>query len=149
NAGALRVGAFRMFMFVALFVATLYLIQSRRLEGPIRGVLLVAIIAIDLWTIARQYWIFSEPAARLYAGDATIEYLKKQKEPGRVLAIQTAPTPTVNDPNLTDDGLMVHRIRSVTGYHGNELGRYQLLGDAANGWRQVGNPSFWRLMNVR
>jgi hypothetical protein len=50
---------------------------------------------------------------------------------------------------------MVHRIRSVVGYHGNELGRYLKLTGWSDGqegadWpRQVGNPNFWRLLNVR
>jgi hypothetical protein len=45
---------------------------------------------------------------------------------------------------------MVHRIRSVTGYHGNELGRY----DALTGWdadwpRNLGSPNLRRLLNIR
>jgi hypothetical protein len=151
NEGALRVGAFRMFVFVALAVTTLYLIQTRRLPGRMRGALLVAVMAVDLWSIARIYWIFSEPAARLYAGDATTDYVQEHQksEPGRVLGFPSAPGVAVNDPNLTDAGLMIHRIRTPLGYHGNELGRYQLLGDHANGWRSIGNPNFWKLMNVR
>jgi hypothetical protein len=53
---------------------------------------------------------------------------------------------------------MAHRIRSVVGYHGNELGRYLTLtgwseGGAQPGdwpWpRQLGNPNFWRLANIQ
>ena len=44
---------------------------------------------------------------------------------------------------------MSHRVRNVLGYHGNELGRYQLLGGFAEQWRQLVNPNFWHLMNVR
>jgi hypothetical protein len=46
---------------------------------------------------------------------------------------------------------MVHRIRSITGYHGNELGRYQLLsrprrqGDPP----PTATPTFWRHENTR
>ena len=44
---------------------------------------------------------------------------------------------------------MVHRVRTVLGYHGNELGRFQVLGGQAEGWRQIVNPNFWQLMNIK
>ena len=50
-------------------------------------------------------------------------------------------------------GLMVHGIRSVTGYHGNEIGRYQKLersGVGPNGTTPaVLSPTFWRHENTR
>jgi hypothetical protein len=55
------------------------------------------------------------------------------------------------DPSYAGDALMVHRVRLVEGYHGNELGRYQRLasreriGDYGNSL----NPAFWRLVNAR
>ena len=44
-----------------------------------------AIVAIDLWSVEREYWMFSPPASVLYASDPAIELLKKQSEPGRVV----------------------------------------------------------------
>lgn len=151
NSGELQAGAFRMFVFGALMVATLFMIQTRRLSRDMRGALLAGVIAVDLWSVARLYWSFSEPAAKLYAVDPTIEAIQKatSAEPGRVLALQLGPTQTVHDPYLSGDGLMTHRVRAVLGYHGNELGRYQRLGEMENQWRQIANPNFWRLMNVR
>jgi hypothetical protein len=50
-------------------------------------------------------------------------------------------------------GLMVHGIRSLTGYHGNEIGRYQRLESAGvgpNGQTQaLLSPMFWRHENTR
>jgi hypothetical protein len=44
---------------------------------------------------------------------------------------------------------MVHDVRSVLGYHGNQLGRYNgLLGLDEDG-RQIGNPNVWALTNAR
>jgi hypothetical protein len=44
---------------------------------------------------------------------------------------------------------MVHDVRSVLGYHGNQLGRYNgLLGLDEDG-RQIGNPNMWALTNAR
>lgn len=50
---------------------------------------------------------------------------------------------------LNYDGLMVHGISSVLGYHGNELGAYDRLAGKDEGFRQVANPNFWRLLNMR
>jgi hypothetical protein len=53
------------------------------------------------------------------------------------------------DPFLKYDALMSHRVRlSLKGYHGNELGRYQLLDGEASGNDQIGNPTFWALTNT-
>jgi hypothetical protein len=55
------------------------------------------------------------------------------------------------DPNYSGDALMVHGIRLIEGYHGNELGRYQRLasGEALGDYRNGLNPNFWRLTNTR
>ncbi|MEP7345051.1 MAG: hypothetical protein ABI877_07285, partial [Gemmatimonadaceae bacterium] len=110
NSGALQAGSFRMFVFAALMVVTLFMIQTKRLPRDMRGALLVAVLAVDLWSVARLYWTFSEPAAKLYASDPTIEEIKKStaQEPGRVLALQLAATQAVHDPFLWGDGLMIH-----------------------------------------
>ncbi|MBV6520969.1 MAG: hypothetical protein MNPFHGCM_01089 [Gemmatimonadaceae bacterium] len=151
NTGALQAGAFRMFVFAAFLFVTLFMVQTRRLSRDMRGVLLIGVIAIDLWSVARLYWSFSEPASKLYASDSILDEIVKstKNEPGRVLSLQLAPSQAVHDPYLWGDGLMVHRIRSVLGYHGNELGRFQQLGEKQNQWRQIANPNFWRLLNVR
>jgi len=51
----------------------------------------------------------------------------------------------------TGTGLMIHGIRSVTGYHGNEIGRYQTLMNTPlqGGIDPVFTPGFWRHENVR
>ncbi|MHB1313666.1 MAG: hypothetical protein ACYC3L_16730, partial [Gemmatimonadaceae bacterium] len=158
NARNVVVGAWRSFLFVALAAGVVLGLAKGRLRPSQAGIALALIVAADLWTIEKQYWMFSPPASKLYASDATIDYLKKLKEPTRVvaLAIPQGNPVTAHDPNLGTpggrvgggDGLMVHGIRSATGYHGNELGRYQLLGKADQGYSEVLNPSFWQLMNI-
>ena len=44
---------------------------------------------------------------------------------------------------------MVHGISVVLGYHGNQLASYDLLAGREEGYRQLGNPNFWRLANMR
>jgi hypothetical protein len=150
NAGAVTAGAWRSFLFVALAAGVI--IALGRGVGTARqvAIALPVLLAADLWSIERNYWQFSPPAAKLYASDATIDYLKRLAEPTRVavLAVPGGNPVASHDPQLLGDGLMVHGIRSVTGYHGNELGRYQQLGQKDEGYSARLNPSFWRLMNV-
>ena len=112
--------------------------------------MLAALVTVDGWSIARHYWRFMDRSNAIYASDPTIEYIKRQPVPGRVLALALdAEASAPHDPMLSGDGLMSHRVRQVLGYHGNELGRYQTLYGKENGIANVANPRFWQLMNVR
>jgi len=53
------------------------------------------------------------------------------------------------DPGLTGDGLMLHRVRNILGYHGNQLGRYDKLLHREEGYSQLANPNAWHLLNAR
>lgn len=150
NAGNVTVGAVRSLVFVLVTAAVLTALARGRLTARAAGIALSALLAVDGWSIARHYWRFMGPAERIYASDPAIDYIKKQPEPGRVLALALDPQSTApHDPMLSGDGLMSHRVRQVLGYHGNELGRYQVLYGHSDGMANVANPRFWQLMNVR
>jgi len=143
NAADVKVGALRSLLFVGLTCAAILLLMRRKIAPQIAGWALVALVVVDLWSIERFYWEFSEPAATLYKSDATIEFLKKVNQPFRVLTFAIDELPmAVNDPNLRFDGLMTHGVRVVSGYHGNELGRYDQLLQAAE------SPTGWALLNA-
>jgi hypothetical protein len=143
NAGAVMLGGWRSFCFVALAVGAAGAGLQRRIAPPAAAMLLCGIVGLDLWTVVRQYWKFSPAAAELYASDATIEYMKSQPQPGRVLPLALQ-DPYTRDPFLKGDALMVHEVRNAEGYHGNHLANYEsLMG------QRVGNPRFWQLANVR
>jgi len=144
NDGALRGGALRSTLFGAMALTCLFLLATGRIGRQAGGYLLAGVVAVDLWSVERLYWRFSPPAAETFASDSTIEYVKAQPEPGRVLPVFDRAHG--RDPFLAGDALMTHRIRSIFGYHGNELGRYQQL---AYGRGVIANPNFWHLMNVR
>jgi hypothetical protein len=148
---AVVIGAWRSFVFVALAAGLLLVAARRKLDARLLAWALAAIVALDLWSVDRHYWLFSERAAVLYGSDSATVYL--QKAPiGRVVVLPTnAPGIVVRDPNYAGDGLMVHDIRLVRGYHGNEVGRYQRLasGEAIGDYANTLNPNFWRLSNAR
>lgn len=158
NAAEVVVGAWRSFLFVALAAALLLARLRGALSARACGLALAGIVAADLWTIARQYWLFSPPARALYASDPAIDALRKESQPGRVVVLAQSDSGLVHpDPYYGTDGrgrgtgLMVHGIRSITGYHGNELGRYQSLSrtQRQGGPPPTTTPTFWRHENTR
>jgi hypothetical protein len=152
NNGAVVMGAWRSFLFVALAAGLVLAAQLRKIDARVMAWGLVAVVALDLWSIDRQYWLFSPRASVLYGTDPAIEYLKKAPV-GRVIAEPLADAGLAyHDPNFHYDGLMVHDIRLATGYHGNEIGRYRKLwGDEGSEryTQALLSPAFWRLANVR
>lgn len=138
NNGALIAGAFRAFVFVGLTAALILKGRELAARSSFRGAVLASLAvlcALDLWSINRQYWIFSPPASVLYASDPAIEYLRKLPQPARVIPILLA------EPRSTAEyigsGLMIHRVLNTFGYHGNELARYNTL----VGIEQGGGPN--------
>jgi Bacterial membrane protein YfhO len=103
----------------------------------------------DFWSIERRYWQFSAPASELYKTDAIIEHIKAQPEPGRVLSLLVQTPPSGRDPFLGGDAYMVHGLRLVTGYHGNQIGRYDKLYGAERQMQNLFNPVFWQVSNMK
>ena len=158
NRGELLLGAWRSFFFLAL--AALAVMGYLRGKVGIRALMIAlpAIIAIDLWSIERKYWLFTPPARVQFASDPAIDLLKREKEPGRVLVralgaegVSTSDPYFGRDGSGTGTGFMVHGIRSLTGYHGNELGRYQQIQKAQiiKNAPAIMSPTFWRHENAR
>ncbi|MDQ2766790.1 MAG: hypothetical protein M3Y30_06500 [Gemmatimonadota bacterium] len=148
GASALVMGSLRSFLAAAATLGVLFALLAGKLKPVAAAWALAAVVALDLWSIERMYWQFSPPAAQLYASDAIIDAIAATKEPARVLALQLTPqTDARRDPYLSTEsnGLMVHGIRQVVGYHGNSLGRYN---DLIEG-RQLVDPQLWHLLNVR
>lgn len=158
NGAEVILGAWRSFLFVALAVGALLWYARTRASVALVGAALALIVALDLWSVEREYWEFSPPASVLYATDPAVEMLKKEARPGRVLVVARGDSGlAASDPYFGGDGqgrgtgLMVHGIRSVTGYHGNEIGRYQTLMNMSlpSGAPALLSPTFWRHENVR
>ncbi len=149
NATNVVTGAWRSAAFVFGTIGVMLAIARGRLRGANAGWILTAVVALDLWSVERHYWKFSAPASELYAEDDIIRFIKKQPEPGRVIALPLGENMAPHDPFVLGDALMHHDIRGVLGYHGNELGRYQELYGKNEGFQSVANPNFWSLVNAR
>jgi hypothetical protein len=152
NNTAVILGAWRSCIVVAAAAGVVWALAQGRITARIAGWAIVALVALDLFSVEKQYWIFSPRASVLYASDPAIEFIKSQPQPGRVLSFPLADTPG-RDAMLEGDGLMVHDVRQALGYHGNEIGRYQSLAgkSSTTGYdpRIFLSPAFWRQENVR
>ncbi|HJQ52512.1 MAG TPA: hypothetical protein VJ825_01600 [Gemmatimonadaceae bacterium] len=126
NRGALFLGAWRSFAFVVMMFAVWYAFTRNTLSIRVAAWALAFLLAIDLWSIERLYWMFSAPAKTIYASDAIVDILKREPQPTRVLAFPVRQT-RGPDAFLGGDALMSHGVREVLGYHGNQIGRYNEL----------------------
>ncbi|MCU0626962.1 MAG: YfhO family protein, partial [Gemmatimonadaceae bacterium] len=153
NATHVMTGTLRAMAFLALTLALLWSVGAGKLRPALASWALVAIIVVDQATVLNRYWLFSEKASVIYAPDATIAHVRQATatEPGRVLALPMGDGLVARDAMLTGSGLMAARVRSVTGYHGNELARYQALvgGEAELANLLDGNPNVQQLLNMR
>jgi hypothetical protein len=153
NAASLSAGALRSFAFVLITVGLLWALGTRRIAPNVGTWLILGTVLVDLWSVERSYWLFSPRASRLYAPDDVIEYLARQQQPGRVIALPLSDAIAPADPYVRPggqaNGLMSHDVRTVLGYHGNQLGRYDRLLGVEEGGRQIVNPNFWALTNTR
>ncbi|MEO7368856.1 MAG: hypothetical protein ABIZ36_12930, partial [Gemmatimonadaceae bacterium] len=148
NADKVISGALRSFGFVTLVVAVIAVYKKGKLSMAVAGWAIAAIAAVDSWTIMKHYWIFSEPASVTYKSNEAIDRVKSDPQPSRVLAMELEDVP-YRDVDLEADGLMIHSVRGVLGYHGNQLGRYNDLLDKNQSFQEVLNPRMWRLLNIR
>lgn len=149
NAPAVTAGAWRSAVAVVATLVALMAAARDRISVARAAWLLMGIVTLDLWSVGRHYWRFSDRASAIYADDDIIRFLKAQKTPSRVIALPLGENMAAHDPFMLGNALMVHGIRGVLGYHGNELGRYQQLYAKDDGYQSVANPNFWSLTNAR
>jgi membrane protein YfhO len=148
NRTALMAGAWRSLVFVALVAGLGFAFLSRKISPRGAAWLLAALMALDLWTIERIYWMFSPRASVIYAADPIVNALKAEPQPVRVLAVPLQDTPQ-HDAFLSGDALMTYRIRNTFGYHGNQLGRYNELIGFNSDLRRALSPNVLQLTNTK
>jgi Bacterial membrane protein YfhO len=155
NAASLAFGSLRSALALLLVAGVCWALATGRIAGRAAAISFAAIVLLDLWSIERLYWQFDAPASVLYTSDAAIDSVRAATEPGRVVALDfTGEGDAVADPAFSGDGLMSHDVRTLIGYHGNELDRYEKLldrpaPDARYPLDQQVNPAIWRQENVQ
>lgn len=139
NRDALLWGTLRVVLFGSAAVGLLWAWGKGRVRGLAFPALLFGLIGLDLYTIDRQFFVFSPPARRLFAPDPITERIRATPQPYRVL-----------DLNVYGGSiLMAYGIPQVLGYHGSELSAYDDLLGGKNEWRNLNHLQLWRLLAIR
>ncbi len=140
NAPFLQAGAIRLLAVIAVALVVLMLSASGKLNRTATAGALIVVIALDLWSVNREFFTFTPRADQLFADDAITTKLKQETPPYRVL-----------DPAQTYGWslLMAYRIPTARGYHGFELRRYDELAGQRDGWRNLLSPSLLDLFAIR
>ena len=148
NKHALFLGAWRSLAFALLVLGLWFAMARGKISTTLAAGALVFLMAFDLWTIERIYWMFSAPAKVIYADDGITAALKAEPQPVRVLPFPIRQPPQ-HDAFLSGDALMSHQIRDTWGYHGNQLGRYNELTAFNTGDTRAFAPNVLRLTNTQ
>jgi hypothetical protein len=135
NYATFRLDSFRVLLVALALLAAAWRAPSVRVALWAAGL----IIGLDLWSIERRFIQWSPPAAQTFAADTVIHTLQADPETFRVLPVGP----------YRDTYLMAQGLRTVLGYHGNELHRFDELAGGKNAWRNLGNPNLWKLLAVK
>lgn len=151
NQTNVTIGAWRMFIFGAGTMALIGAVAFRKLDPKLAGWALAVIVVADLWSVERDYWLFSARASVLYASDAAVAKIQADSQLGRTVTLQASGAGDPRDAFLRGDALMSNGVRLLKGYHGNSLSRYDNVVGAddrelAN--RLVNSPAFAALTNL-
>lgn len=139
NRDALLWGTFRVVLFGTGTLGLLWAWGQGKVREVPFALLLLGLLGLDLYTIDRQFFVFSPRARQLFAADAITDRIRATPLPYRVF----------DSGSYGGAILMSYRIPQVLGYHGTEMAAYDELLGGKNVWHNLSNPQLWRLLAIR
>ncbi len=125
NYQSFQLDAARVAVFAALAAGLLW----KRLPQPVWTLALGLVVMLELWSVERHYIQWSPPASQLFAADPVVENVRANGRPSRILALSGA--------YQGKNYFMIHGVREVLGYSGQELHRYDELLGGKNIWSNL------------
>jgi hypothetical protein len=146
NAKELRLGSVRLLVMVGLGAAALFAVQARRVNSSMAAMALVAVVALDQWSVLRKFAQWLPPTSETYASDTIIDAMNATELPYRAWD----PSGQARGAALYQGSiLMGHKVPTVFGYHGMESRFYDDVWGGKNEWVNQLSPTLQRLWAVR
>ena len=147
NYSTFTLDAFRAAVLGLALLGLIYARRAPRLAGTPWAIAVGLLVLLDLWSVERRQIAFTDRATKIFAADGAVKAIADDPELFRVLP--AAPRAGY----MADNYLMIHRLRSVLGYQGMELHRYDELLGGKNSWLggqgNLFNLNVWRLLAVK
>ena len=147
NYSTFTLDAFRAAVLGLALLGLIYARRAPRLAGTPWAIAVGLLVLLDLWSVERRQIAFTDRATKIFAADGAVKAMADDPELFRVLP--AAPRAGY----MADNYLMIHRLRSVLGYQGMELHRYDELLGGKNSWLggqgNLFNLNVWRLLAVK
>ena len=143
RASMFRMDAIRSFVFIALAAAMLWLFSIGKIKETVLTLSIVGLVLIDLWMVDKRYFNnddFVQPRAydqQTAPSAADRQILQDEDEHFRVYNMNYG---------LTSSAIPSYYHKSVGGYHGAKLRRYQ---DVVETQMAAGNPRVFNMLNTK
>ncbi|MFN0180714.1 MAG: hypothetical protein ACKVZ0_18080 [Gemmatimonadales bacterium] len=128
NGDRLEADGWRLLVVAGLAGAVAAAVATKRARGLVAVAAVIGIVWADLWTVGRRYFVFSPPAATLYAADPIVDRIRATTLPYRVLDLGVYPY----------SWLMASGVPTLLGHHGNELRYFDDLLGGQEQWSNLG-----------
>lgn len=143
NVGVFTVDTLRVLVMGAALAGLVAAGARWRWSAPAWCLAVALLVTLDLWSAERPLIRWSAPAAETFAADSVVKTLQADRSLFRVLPLNV----------YSDNYLMSHRQRSVLGYNGQEINRYDELLGGKGVFGNLLDPqryhNLWRLLAVK
>jgi hypothetical protein len=144
RASLLSTDAFRSFAFILLAGAAVWAIINQKIKKPVFFIVLGLLILVDMWSVNRRYvnsesFVRKSVAAVPFQATAADQLIMKDKDPNFRVFNQSVGNPFA-------DASTSYFHKSLGGYHGAKLRRYQELIDHH---LAKGNMNVFNMLNTK